>query len=113
MHCANDVVIMQTSQLGQIEALKDRVHDLEGKLEAQDTLISNLVSNNMDHLQSNMVLTQHLNRLEVEHSNTNHQLQNLESIVWNLCHIVGAETNTDLGSSGLSTSESGDRKSVV
>lgn len=50
MHHANGTSIMQMSQLGQIEALKDRVHDLKGKLETQDALISNLVSNNLDHL---------------------------------------------------------------
>ena len=60
---------MQTSQLGQIEALEDRVHDLEGKLEVQDALISNLVSNNLDHLQAKMTLTQHINRSEVRWSN--------------------------------------------
>ena len=50
MHYANDAVIMQTSQLGQIEALEDRVHNLKCKLEVQDTLIRNLVSNNLNHL---------------------------------------------------------------
>ena len=107
MHHANNVVIMQMSQLGQIEALEDRVCDLKSKPEAQDMLISNLVSDNLDHLQSNMVLTQHLNRFEVEQLNTNHWLWNLESVVKNLHHIVGAETDTDLGSLGPSTLESG------
>ena len=60
---------MQTSQLRQIEALKDRVHDLKSKLEAQDMLINNLVSNNLNHLQVNMTLIQHINRLEVKWSN--------------------------------------------
>ena len=60
---------MQTSQLRQIEALKDRVHDLKSKLEAQDMLIGNLISDNLDHLQANMTLTQHINRSEVKWSN--------------------------------------------
>ena len=107
MHHANDTVIMQTSQLGQIEALEDRVHDLEGKLEAQDTLISNLVSNNLNHLQSNMTLTQHINRLEVWWSNNKKCLRSIESVLHDLQHIVGAETDTDLDSLGLSTSKSG------
>ena len=54
---ANRASIIQTSQLGQIEALKDRVRNLESKLEAQDMLIGNLVNNNLDHLQANMTLT--------------------------------------------------------
>ena len=81
--------------------------NLKDKLEAQDALISNLVSDNLDHLQSNMILTQHLNRSEVECLNTENQLQNLESIIQNLCHIVGVETNMDLGLLGPSTSEFG------
>ena len=102
---------MQTSQLGQIKALKDRVCDLKSKLEAQDALISNLVSDNLDHLQANMTLTQHINRLEVKWLNDQAWFHNIESVLHNLCHIVRAETDSDL--SGLLMSESGDRKSVV
>ena len=69
MCCADGASIMQMSQLGQIEALEDRVHDLKSKLEAQDMLINNLVSNNLNHLQVNMTLIQHINRLEVKWSN--------------------------------------------
>ena len=107
MHHANDTVIMQTSQLGQIEALEDRVRNLEGKLEAQDMLISNLVSDNLNHLQVNMTLMQHINRLEVWWSNNEHHLRSIKSALHNLQHIVGTETDTDLGSSGPSTLESG------
>ena len=66
MHCADGASIMQMFQLGQIEALEDRVHNLESKLEVQDTLINNLVSNNLNHLQVNMTLIQHINRSEVK-----------------------------------------------
>ena len=69
MHCADGASIMQMSQLGQIEALEDRVHNLESKLEVQDTLINNLVSNNLNYLQVNMTLIQHINRSEVKWSN--------------------------------------------
>ena len=30
MHCVNNVVIMQTKQLGQIKTLKEKLHALEG-----------------------------------------------------------------------------------
>ena len=50
MHHSNNAVIMQTSQLGQIETLEEKVWDLEGKLVKQDHVIINLVGNNLDHL---------------------------------------------------------------
>ena len=93
---AEGASIMQNSQLGQIEALKDRVCNLEGKLEAQDVLISNLVSNNLDHLQANMTLTQHINRLEVKWSNDQAQFWNIKSVLHDLCSIMGAEMDSNL-----------------
>ena len=58
MHHANNVVIMQTEQLGQIETLEEKLHasegriqDLEHKLAEQDCIIANLVGDNLDHLQ--------------------------------------------------------------
>ena len=45
---ANNVMIVQTSQLGQIEELKDKVHVLEDNIVVQDNIISNLVSDNLD-----------------------------------------------------------------
>ena len=57
MHCVNNVVIMQTKQLGRIETLEDRLHaseghvqDLEWKLEEQDHVIANLMGDNLKHL---------------------------------------------------------------
>ena len=68
MHCANNVVIMQTEQLGQIETLEEKLLALEGrnqtlehKLEEQDCVITNLVGDNLEHLQDNMRLTAHIN----------------------------------------------------
>ena len=101
----NNAVIMQTSQLGQIEALEDRVHNLKGKLEVQNTLINNLVSNNLNHLQANMTLTQHINRSEVKWANNQARFWNIKLVLWNLHHIVGVGTNSEL--SGPSTSDSG------
>ena len=54
MHHANNVVIMQMSQLGQIEALEGKVHNLKVKLAEQDCIIANLVGDNLNHLQDNM-----------------------------------------------------------
>ena len=57
MHCVNNVVIMQTEQLGWIETLKEKLHALEGrnqelkhKLAEQDHVIANLVGDNLNHL---------------------------------------------------------------
>ena len=64
----NNVVIMQTEQLGQIETLEEKLHaseghvtELEQKLAEQDRVIANLVGDNLDHLQDNMCLTAHIN----------------------------------------------------
>ena len=68
MHCSNNAVIMQTEQLGQIEALEEelrssrgKVTDLEQKMMEQDRVIAQLVGDNLDHLQDNMRLTAHIN----------------------------------------------------
>ena len=68
MHHVNNVVIMQTKQLGQIETLKEKLLALEGrnqelecKLEEQDCIIANLMGDNLKHLQDNMHLTTHIN----------------------------------------------------
>ena len=68
MHRANNAVIMQTEQLGWIEALEEelcsskaKAIELEQKLTEQDRVIAQLVSDNLDHLQDNMRLTAHIN----------------------------------------------------
>ena len=68
MHRANNAVIMQTEQLGRIEALeeelrssKGKLADMEQKMMEQDRIITQLVSDNLDHLQDNMRLTAHIN----------------------------------------------------
>ena len=64
MHCSNNAVIMQTEQLGWIEALEEelrssrgKVAEMEQKMMEQDRVIAQLVSDNLDHLQDNMCLT--------------------------------------------------------
>ena len=68
MHRVNNAVIMQTEQLGQIEALEEelcssraKMVELEQKLTKQDRVITQLVGDNLDHLQDNMRLTTHIN----------------------------------------------------
>ena len=68
MHHANNVVIMQTEQLGWINALEEelcsskvKMVEMEQKMTEQDWVITQLVSNNLNHLQNNMRLTTHIN----------------------------------------------------
>ena len=68
MHRANNVVIMQTKQLGQIEALEEELRssrakmtELEQKMMEQDCIIAQLVGDNLNHLQNNINLTAHIN----------------------------------------------------
>ena len=57
MHRANNVVIMQTEQLGRIEALEEELRssrtkmvELEQKTTEQDRVIAQLVGDNLEHL---------------------------------------------------------------
>ena len=80
MHRANNVVIMQTEQLGQIEALEEelrsskaKVVKMEQKMTEQDQVIAQLVSDNLNH-QDNMQLTAHINSSNEQLSQMEHQL---------------------------------------
>ena len=68
MYRANNAVIMQTEQLGQIEALEEELQssrakmiEMEQKMTEQDQVIAQLVGDNLNHLQDNMWLTAHIN----------------------------------------------------
>ena len=68
MHHANNAVVMQTEQLGCIEALEEelqssraKMSELEQKMLEQDCVITQLMGDNLDHLQDNMRLTAHIN----------------------------------------------------
>ena len=68
MHHMNNVVVMQTKQLGRIEALEEelcsskvKMIEMEQKMTKQDHVIAQLVGDNLDHLQDNMQLTAHIN----------------------------------------------------
>ena len=81
MHRSNNAVIMQTEQLGRIEALEEelrssrgKVADLEQKMMEQDRVIAQLVGDNLDHLQANMRLTAHVNSSTERMERTEHRL---------------------------------------
>ena len=68
MHRVNNAVIMQTKQLGRIEALEEELRsskakmiEMEQKMTEQDHVIAQLVGDNLNHLQDNMQLTAHIN----------------------------------------------------
>ena len=81
MHHANNVVIMQTEQLGRIEVLEEelcstkaKTEELEEKLAEQDCIITNLMGDNLEHLQDNMHLTAHINSLQDWMAQLEHRL---------------------------------------
>ena len=88
MHCSNNAVIMQTEQLGQIEALEEefqssraKMTEMEQKMTEQDQVIAQLVSDNLDHLQDNMRLTTHINSSNKRLSQMEHRLGQVGSVV--------------------------------
>ena len=88
MHRANNAVIMQTEQLGWIEALEEelcsskaKAIELEQKLTEQDRVIAQLVGDNLDHLQDNMRLTAHINSSNTRLEQMEHRLGQVGSVV--------------------------------
>ena len=88
MHRVNNVVIMQTKQLGRIEALEEELRSsrakmvkMEQKMTEQDHVITQLVSDNLDHLQDNMRLTAHINSSQEQLSWMEHRLGQVGSVV--------------------------------
>ena len=88
MHRANNAVIMQTEQLGRIEALEEELQsskvkmvEMEQKMTEQDRVITQLVGDNLDHLQDNMRLTAHINSSNERLSQMEHRLGQVGSVV--------------------------------
>ena len=119
MHRSNNAVIMQTEQLGRIEALeeelrssKGKVADLEQKMMEQDHIIAQLVGDNLDHLQTNMRLTAHINSSTERAERMEHWLGQVASVVMGFMDgtMEGLlEEGTKLNSSGSGGSDaSGD-----
>ena len=88
MHRSNNAVIMQTEQLGRIEALEEelrssrgKVANLEQKMMEQDHVIAQLVGDNLNHLQDNMRLTAHINSSTERMAQMEHRLGQVGSVV--------------------------------
>ena len=88
MHCANNVVIMQTEQLGWIEALEEELRssrakmtEMEQKMTEQDQVIAQLVGDNLNHLQDNMRLTAHINSSQEWMAQMEHRLGQVGLVV--------------------------------
>ena len=88
MHHSNNVVIMQTEQLGWIEVLEEELRsskvkmvEMEQKVTEQDRVIAQLVGDNLDHLQDNMRLTTHINSSNKQLSQMEHRLGQVGSVV--------------------------------
>ena len=88
MHRANNAVIMQTEQLGWIEALEEELHsskakmvEMEQKVTEQDRVIAQLVSDNLEHLQDNMRLTAHITSSNERLAQMEHRLGQVGSVV--------------------------------
>ena len=88
MHRTNNAVILQTEQLGWIEALEEELHsskakviEMEQKMTEQDRIIAQLVGDNLDHLQDNMWLTTHINSSNERMSQMEHRLGQVGSVV--------------------------------
>ena len=114
MHHANNAVVMQTKQLGRIETLEEKLLALEGqnqelehKLEEQDCIITNLMGDNLEHLQDNMWLTAHINSSKTQMAQLEHQLGQVRSVLMGMSE--GAIEREGLDSLEAGTSDaSGD-----
>ena len=130
MHHVNNVVIMQTEQLGWIKALKEelcssrvKMVELEQKTTEQDQVITQLVGDNLEHLQDNMQLTAHINSSQECISQMEHQLGQVGLVVMGFLEgrleSLMEEMLSSLGSRGLAASgddqddQGGDRDSTV
>ena len=114
MHHVNNVVIMQTEQLGRIEALEEelrssrgKVVEMEQKMMEQDWVIAQLVGDNLDHLQDNMHLTAHINSSTERMAQMEHRLGQVGSVVMGFLEgrMEGLlEEGTSSGSEGSGSS---------
>ena len=125
MHRSNNVVIMQTEQLGRIETLeeelrssKDKLADMEQKMMEQDRVIAQLVGDNLDHLQDNMRLTAHINSSTEQMAQMEHRLGQVGSVVMGFLEgrmegLLEGETNSESSGSGGSGASGDDQVDQV
>ena len=115
MFCSNNAVIMQTEQLGRIEALEEelcssrgKVADLEQKMMEQDRVIAQLVGDNLNHLQDNMRLTAHINSSTERMAQMEHWLGQVGLVVMGFLEgrmeSLMEETSESSGSGGSDAS---------
>ena len=109
MHRANNAVIMQTEQLGRIEALEEELRssrvkmaELEVKTTEQDRVIAQLVGDNLEHLQDNMRLTAHITSSSDRMAQLEHRLGQVGSVLMGMIkgRMEGEATSEASGSSG-------------
>ena len=103
MHHANNAVIMQTEQLGRIEALEEELRssrakmaELELKMTEQDRVITQLVGDNLEHLQDNMRLTAHINSSQERMTQLEHQLGQVGSVLMGMIEESPPRYSRDL-----------------
>ena len=127
MHHANNAVIMQTEQLGRIEALEEELRssrvkmtELELKTTEQDWVITQLVGDNLEHLQDNMHLTAHINSSSDRMAQLEHRLGQVGSVLMGMIEGViereGLSEMSELlgsGGSAASGSDLGDQGGAV
>ena len=114
MHRSNNAVVMQTEQLGRIESLEEELRssrgkmaELEQRMMEQDRVIAQLVGDNLDHLQTNMRLTAHINSSTERAERTEHRLGQVASLTMGL--VEGAmEGRLEEGTSSSSGSGGSD-----
>ena len=115
MHCTNNAVIMQTEQLGRIEALEEELRssrvkmtELELKTTEQDQVIAQLVGDNLEHLQDNMRLTAHITSSSDCMAQLEHRLGQVGSVLMGMIEGAiereGLETSSSSGSGGSAAS---------
>ena len=118
MHRSNNTVIMQTEQLGRIEALEEelrssrgKVAELEQKMMEQDRVITQLVGDNFDHLQDNMCLTAHINSSTEQMAQMEHRLGQVGSVVVGFLEgrMEGLSESSGSGGSDASGDDQDDR----
>ena len=116
MHCANNTVIMQTEQLGRIEALEEelqssraKMSELEQKMVEQDQVIAQLVGDNLNHLQDNMRLTTHINSSQEWMGQLEHRLGQVGSVLMGMIEgaieregLMDTSSSSEAGTSGAS-----------
>ena len=100
MHRSNNVVIMQTEQLSRIEALEEELRSFREKVQEQDHVITQLVGDNLDHLQDNMHLTAHINSSQERMGQLEHRLGQVGSVLMGMIEgAIEREGLTDTSSS--------------